>query len=108
MNIMLVTVTERTREIGLRKALGAKKDIIIAQFLVEAIILTAAGGVLGMVLGIGISFVVATYLLHLPFVLSMSSVLLAIGVSGGIGILFGWYPARKAANLSPIEALRYE
>ncbi len=108
MNIMLVTVTERTREIGLRKALGAKKGTIVSQFLVEAVILTAAGGILGMFLGIAISFIVTTYVIKLPFVLSISSVIMAIGVSGGIGILFGWYPARKASDLSPIEALRYE
>lgn len=107
MNIMLVTVTERTREIGLRKALGAKKKVIITQFLIESIILTFAGGIIGMLLGILISFIIAR-LINTPFVLSLSSVLLAIGVSGGIGIIFGWYPARKAAGLQPIEALRYE
>ncbi|RJQ36981.1 FtsX-like permease family protein [Candidatus Microgenomates bacterium] len=107
MNIMLVTVTERIREIGLRKALGAKKRTIITQFLVEAIMLTIMGGIFGMILGITISFIVSS-LIHLPFVLSWSSVVLAITVSGGIGILFGWYPARRAANYSPIEALRYE
>ncbi len=108
MNIMLVTVTERIREIGLRKALGAMKKTIITQFLVEAIILTFVGGIIGMVLGIAISYVLSLFVLHLPFVLSWFAVVLAIVVSGGIGILFGWYPARKAANLSPIEALRYE
>lgn len=107
MNIMLVTVTERTREIGLRKALGAKKKTIITQFLIESIILTFTGGVLGMALGITISYVLSL-LLSMPFTLSPSSMLLAIGVSGAIGIVFGWYPARKAANLQPIEALRYE
>ena len=107
MNIMLVTVTERTREIGLRKALGAKKKIIITQFLIEAILLTVIGGFIGMLLGIGISYVLSS-IMSLPFTLSASSILLAIGVSGGIGILFGWYPAKKAANLQPIEALRYE
>jgi len=107
MNIMLVTVTERTREIGLRKALGAKKKIIITQFLIESIILTFAGGILGMILGGIISFII-TKIINLPFVISVSSVGLAITVSGVIGIVFGWYPAQKAANLQPIEALRYE
>lgn len=107
MNIMLVTVVERTREIGLRKALGAKKKTIITQFLIESIMVTFVGGILGMILGISLSFIIS-YFINLPFTLSASSILLAIGVSSGIGILFGWYPARKAANLSPIEALRYE
>lgn len=107
MNIMLVTVTERTREIGLRKALGAKKKIIITQFLIEAILLTVLGGIVGMLLGIGISYVLSS-IMSLPFTIAISSILLAMGVSGGIGILFGWYPAQKAANLQPIEALRYE
>lgn len=107
MNIMLVTVTERTREIGLRKALGAKKKIIITQFLIESIILTFFGGIIGMVLGILTSYVVSS-LTGAPFVLSLSSIILAIGVSAGIGIIFGWYPARRASNLQPIEALRYE
>lgn len=107
MNIMLVTVTERTREIGLRKALGAKKNVITTQFLLEAILVTIFGGLIGMGVGIGISYGISTAI-NLPFTLSLSSVLLAVGVSAGIGILFGWYPARKAANLQPIEALRYE
>lgn len=107
MNIMLVTVTERTREIGLRKALGAKKKDIISQFLIEAIILTFAGGVIGMIVGVLISVVISK-LVGIPFAISPGSVALAIGVSGAIGIIFGWYPARKAANLQPIEALRYE
>ncbi len=107
MNIMLVSVTERTREIGLRKAIGAKKKTIVSQFLIEAVILTLVGGLLGMLLGIAVSYGISL-LISLPFVLSLSSILLALTVSGGIGILFGWYPARKAASLSPIEALRYE
>ena len=107
MNIMLVTVTERTREIGLRKALGAKKKTIITQFLIEAIMLTFTGGIIGIFLGIAISYVVAK-LMSAPFVISPNSVLLAFAVSAGIGVLFGWYPARKAADLQPIEALRYE
>lgn len=107
MNIMLVTVTERTREIGLRKALGAKKKTIITQFLIESIILTFVGGSIGIVVGIATSYIISS-LTKSPFVLSLPSILLAIGVSGGIGILFGWYPAKRASELQPIEALRYE
>lgn len=107
MNIMLVTVTERTREIGLRQALGAKKKTIITQFLVESAILTFFGGILGMLFGILISYVLSS-LMKIPFAISVPSIFLAIGVSGAIGIVFGWYPARRAASLQPIEALRYE
>lgn len=107
MNIMLVTVTERTREIGLRKALGAKKKIITAQFLTESIILTFSGGVIGVILGIFASYVISN-LTTFPFIISPGSIFLAFIVSAGIGILFGWYPSRIAANLQPIEALRYE
>lgn len=107
MNIMLVTVTERIREIGLRKALGAKKKTIILQFLLEAVILTFIGGIFGIILGILVSYLIANVTGSL-FIVSPESILLAIGVSGGIGILFGWYPARRAADLQPIEALRYE
>jgi len=107
MNIMLVTVTERTREIGLRKALGAKRKWITAQFLIEAVIITFIGGLIGVVVGGVVSFLISNSM-DLPPTLSLSSVLLAFGVSAGIGILFGWYPAQKAANLAPIDALRYE
>jgi putative ABC transport system permease protein len=107
MNIMLVTVIERTREIGLRKALGAKDSTVIMQFLIESIILTIGGGIVGMALGILLSYIISV-LISLPFSISITSIFLAIGVSGAIGILFGWYPAKKAADLSPIEALRYE
>ncbi len=107
MNIMLVTVTERTREIGLRKALGAKRKTITTQFLLEATMITIIGGVLGVVLGIIVSFLLSRFM-NLPFVFSLPSVFLAFGVSAIIGILFGWYPAQKAAKLQPIEALRYE
>jgi len=107
MNIMLVTVTERTREIGLRKALGAKKKTIITQFLIESIILTFVGGIIGIGVGVLVSYLIS-YFTGSPFVISPQSIFLAFAVSAGIGILFGWYPARRAANLQPIEALRYE
>jgi len=107
MNIMLVTVTERTREIGLRKALGAKKKTITTQFLIESVILTFTGGILGIIIGIITSFIISKVTNSL-FIVSPTSVILAFVVSTTIGILFGWYPAKKAANLEPIEALRYE
>ncbi len=107
MNMMLTTVTERTREIGLRKAIGARKSDISAQFLAEAVALTIVGGVIGIALGWGISFMVNLTGLVSTSV-SLSSVALAFGVSGVIGVVFGYYPARRAAGLNPIEALRYE
>ncbi|KKW23911.1 MAG: ABC transporter, permease protein [Candidatus Kaiserbacteria bacterium GW2011_GWB1_52_6] len=107
MNMMLTTVTERTREIGLRKAIGAKKSDIRAQFLAEAVALTVIGGVVGIALGWLISFAVNLTGLVTTSV-SLSSVLLAFGVSAITGIVFGYYPARRAAELNPIEALRYE
>ena len=107
MNMMLTTVTERTREIGLRKAIGAKKADISRQFLVEAVVLTLIGGIIGVALGLGIAFAV-NWLGIITTTISWSSVLLAFGVSAGIGIVFGWYPARRAASLNPIDALRYE
>ncbi len=107
MNIMLVTVTERTREIGLRKALGAKGKVITTQFLIEAVMVTFIGGIIGTIIGISTSYFLSSAM-GLPFVFSIQSILLAFVVSAGVGILFGWYPAQKAAKLEPIDALRYE
>lgn len=107
MNIMLVTVTERTREIGLRKALGAKKATISTQFIIESIMLTFLGGVLGIILGIIIAYVISL-VTSSAFVISPVAIVLAFVVSSTIGIVFGWYPAKIAANKQPIEALRYE
>lgn len=107
MNMMLTTVTERTREIGLRKAIGARRRDISLQFLAEAVFLTFLGGLLGIILGWLISFGV-TYFGLIQTSVSFSSILLAFGVSAAIGIIFGYYPARRAAGLNPIEALRYE
>ena len=107
MNMMLTTVTERTREIGLRKAIGAHKADISIQFLVEAVMLTFIGGVLGVLLGWLLAWLVTKFA-GITTSISVTSVLLAFGVSAGIGIIFGYYPARRAAKLNPIEALRYE
>ena len=107
MNMMLTTVTERTKEIGLRKAIGAKRKDINIQFLSEAVMLTFIGGFFGIVLGWLISFIVTSTGILITQV-SLSSVLLAFGVSAGIGIIFGYYPARRAGMLNPIDALRYE
>lgn len=107
MNMMLTSVTERTREIGLRKAIGAKRRDVNIQFLVEAVMLTFIGGVIGVILGWGVSYLVTT-LGILQAQVSLSSVFLAFGVSAFIGIVFGYYPAQRASKLNPIEALRYE
>lgn len=113
MNIMLVSVTERTREIGLRKAVGATERNILTQFLLEAVMLTGAGGAIGIALGAGLSFVIALVLsnnlgIEWEFILPPSSIALGFGVSSGIGLLFGIYPAVQAGKKNPIEALRYE
>lgn len=107
MNIMLVSVTERTREIGLLKAIGAKPRDILRQFVVEAVLLTLVGGVVGIIVGASLSYL-ASHLVKIPFVLSPLAVLLAVGVATIIGMIFGFYPARRAARLNPIDALRYE
>ena len=107
MNIMLVSVTERTREIGIRLAIGAHGRDVLTQFLIEAILLSSLGGVMGVMLGIGASEFVSYYN-GWPVLVSTSSVVIAVGFSAAIGVFFGFYPARKAAQLDPIDALRYE
>ncbi len=113
MNIMLVSVTERTREIGLRKAIGATRRDILAQFLFEAVMLTGVGGIIGILLGALLSFTISfaisnVYGLAWTFSFPINAALIGIGVSSAVGLIFGIYPARKAAGKSPIEALRYE
>lgn len=112
MNIMLVSVTERTKEIGLRKAIGATSKEVLRQFLVEAVFLTVAGGVMGMLLGVAMSFLVAAILSRIvdgwSLVIPPEAIVASVLVSTIVGIAFGWYPAKRAAKLDPIEALRYE
>jgi putative ABC transport system permease protein len=107
MNIMLATVTERTREIGVRRALGAKKRDITTQFLVETVVLSIGGGIIGVIVGVLTPFVVS-HLTEMKTIITVWSVLLAFGISGAVGIIFGLYPANAAASLDPIEALRHE
>jgi ABC-type antimicrobial peptide transport system permease subunit len=107
MNIMLVSVTERTREIGIRMAIGAKGRHVLLQFLFEAVTLSIVGGLIGAALGVGVSSL-AGRLLNWPIVISPWSIGVAFGVAAAIGVFFGFYPARKAAQLDPIDALRYE
>jgi len=107
MNIMLVSVTERTREIGIRMAVGARGSDVLTQFLIEALSLSFAGGIIGIVLGV-LSSQFVSNIQKWPIVISPESIVLAFIFAAAIGIFFGWYPARKAANLNPIEALRYE
>ncbi len=108
MNIMLATVTERTREIGIRRALGAKRKDITQQFLIETVVLSGIGGVLGVAIGVGIPQIIKYYAKDQNPVVTVSSVVLAFGISVAIGILFGLYPAQRAAKMDPIEALRHE
>jgi putative ABC transport system permease protein len=104
---MLVSVTERTREIGLRQSVGARDLDVLTQFLVEAIVLSLTGGAIGILLGAGVSYGVSQ-VMQWPTVVTPNSVLLSFGVAAATGVFFGFYPARKAAALDPIEALRFE
>jgi macrolide transport system ATP-binding/permease protein len=107
MNIMLVSVSERTREIGLRKAIGATRRAVLIQFLIEAAAMSTLGGLIGIMLGWGIAFAMSTWA-GWAAIVTMQSVVLAFAFSAGTGVIFGFWPARKASLLSPIEALRYE
>ena len=108
MNIMLVSVTERTREIGIRKAIGAQRSDITIQFMIESIFISLMGGIIGMVLSIIILSVLNVFVTEVTFVISPSVALLALSSSIAVGLIFGIYPANKAAKLKPINALRYE
>jgi putative ABC transport system permease protein len=107
MNIMLVSVTERTKEIGLLKSVGAKQKDILTQFLIEAMVMTFSGGVIGVFIGVTGAFLI-TLVAPIPFTLSFPAIFIAVGVSTLVGLIFGLYPARRAARLNPIDALRYE
>ena len=107
MNIMLVSVTERTREIGTRLAIGALESEVMMQFLVEAVVLSSFGGIIGIILALSSSYML-TGLLKVPFVINWSIVILAFLFSAAVGVIFGYFPALKAARLDPIEALRHE
>jgi putative ABC transport system permease protein len=108
MNIMLVSVTERTREIGVRKAIGARRKDIVRQFLFEAMMLTFLGGVLGVILAVGIAQLLIILVPDLPASIPTWAVVTGLTVSVGVGLIFGVWPARKASRLDPIECLRYE
>ena len=107
MNIMLASVLERTREIGIRRALGARRRDVMAQFLVEAVAVSLIGGVLGVILGYSLTELITLYA-HWKTIVHFWTIALSFGVAAGVGITFGYYPARQAALLNPIDALRYE
>ena len=114
MNIMLVSVTERTREIGIRMAVGARSRDILRQFLIEAVLLSGMGGVVGIILGVTASMSVTSLINHFsgdaqwPVIVSIPAAVIALVFACGVGLIFGYYPARRASRLDPIEALRYE
>jgi putative ABC transport system permease protein len=107
MNMMLVSVRERTREIGVRAALGARRRDILGQFLTEAVTLTVAGGLCGIALGYGLAGIISLTF-HVPLAVTFPGIAIALGISASVGIFFGWYPAYRASRLDPVEALRYE
>ena len=107
MNIMLVSVSERTREIGIRMAIGAKKQDILMQFLIESMTLSTIGGVIGITLGL-VGYLIIVHFLQWTFIFSFGSLFISVAFSSAVGVFFGYYPAKKASALRPIDALRYE
>ena len=107
MNIMLASVLERTREIGIRRALGARRQDVLAQFLVEAVMVSLIGGIIGVIIGYSLTKVITMYA-HWKTIVEFWTIALSFGVAAAVGIGFGYYPARQAAMLNPIDALRYE